>query len=79
MGRPLIATDVPGCRDLVDEGENGFLCEPKSAGSLADVLEKALALTSADLKRMGQKSRALMERKYDQRFVSSAYLEVLSA
>ena len=36
MERPLIASDVPGCRDVVDDGVNGFLCSARDAVSLAD-------------------------------------------
>lgn len=79
MGRPLIATDVPGCRDLILPGKNGFLCKAKSADALADTLQEALALTPADLERMGNESRTLVERSYDQRFVSAAYLEELAS
>lgn len=41
MGRPAIATDVPGCRDIVTDGVNGFLCRPRDAGSLAGALARA--------------------------------------
>ena len=41
MGRPLIATDVPGCRDVVEHEVNGLLCEVRSATSLAGTAVRA--------------------------------------
>ena len=45
MARPLIATDVPGCRDVVEDGVNGLLCEARSAASLAAAMERMLAMS----------------------------------
>lgn len=45
MGRPLISTDIPGCREIVDDGVNGFLCKPKDSESLADAMIKFLELS----------------------------------
>ena len=42
MGRPIVATDVPGCREVVENGVTGLLCEVKSADSLAQQLERLL-------------------------------------
>ena len=39
MARPLIAADVPGCRDVVDDGVNGFLCKVRDPVSLADAMK----------------------------------------
>ena len=77
MARPVIATDVPGCRAVVKEGETGFLCQPRDPRSLADVLHRFLALPAAEQARMGQAARALMERDYDETLVIEAYLAAI--
>src|SRR6476661_6904264 len=40
MARPLIATDVPGCREVVDDVVNGYFCNPADSGSLASLMKK---------------------------------------
>ena len=44
MGRPIVATDVPGCREVVEDGVNGLLCEVRNADSLTEALERMLTL-----------------------------------
>ena len=78
MGRPLIATDVPGCRDVVDDELTGFLCEPRSAASLAKTCLRFLQLSLPDREAMGRAGRAKMEREYDAALVTQIYREVLS-
>lgn len=77
MARPLIATDVPGCRAVVDRDVSGFLCEVKSAESLAEAIERFLALTPEAQRAMGTAGRTKMEREFDQRLVVDAYREAL--
>lgn len=77
-GRPLIATDVPGCRAVVEDGVTGFLCEPRSGDSLAEACLRFLALSSTDQAAMGQAGRAKMEREFDEALVTSAYREALA-
>ena len=77
MARPLIATDVPGCRAVVDRDVSGYLCEARSAESLALAMERFLALPPKARKAMGDAGRAKMEREYDQAIVVEAYKEVL--
>jgi len=79
MARPLIATDVPGCRDVVDEGVNGLLCAARDAADLAKKLEKFIALPTASRHAMGAASRLLVEKRYDEHIVISRYLETLAA
>ena len=79
MARPLIATDVPGCRAVVDTGVSGFLCEVRNADSLAMAMERFLALTPDARAAMGQAGRAKMEREFDQALVVAAYREALMA
>ena len=77
MARPLIATDVPGCRAVVDRDVSGYLCDVKSAEGLADAMERFLALTPEAQHAMGAAGRAKMEREFDQRLVVDAYREAL--
>lgn len=59
-GRAIVASDVPGCRDLVKEGENGFLVPPRDAAVLADALAK-LAANPQNCAAMGKASRRMIE------------------
>jgi glycosyltransferase involved in cell wall biosynthesis len=55
-GRPIVTTDVPGCRDIVHDGDNGFLVPPRQAAPLADALERLI--DDDDLRRrMGARGR----------------------
>ncbi len=73
MARPLIATDVPGCRTVVDHNETGFLCDVRSVDSLATAMRRFLDLPVERRSEMGQAGRAKMEREYDQKLVVEAY------
>jgi glycosyltransferase involved in cell wall biosynthesis len=77
MAIPLVATDVPGCRDLVMDGDNGFLCEARSPDSLAVAMEAMLKLTPAERQAMGERGRQRVERDFDQAIVVKAYLEAI--
>ena len=74
MARPLIASDVPGCRDVIDDGVTGLLCEVRSAASLADAMEQMIAMTPGERKAMGGAGRRKVESEFDQRLVVAAYL-----
>mgnify|MGYP001162950130 CR=1 FL=1 len=78
MARPLIATDVPGCRSVVDHGVSGLLCEPRNAQSLADSIETMLGLSPAERTAMGHAGRAKMERAFGHDIVVEAYRSVIS-
>lgn len=78
MARPLIATDVPGCRAVVAREVSGFLCEVKSADSLAAAMERFLALAPEAQRAMGMAGRAKMEREFDQALVVGAYRDALA-
>lgn len=73
MGKPLIATDVPGCRHVVHHGENGLLCQPRDAEDLAKTFELALEFEKNDLEAYGAKSRSIAEEKFDDRLIFEAY------
>ena len=77
MGKPLIATDVPGCRDAVIDGVNGFLCAPRDYSDLAGKLIAFLSLDPAAKEQMGSASRMKVEREYDERIVINRYLAAI--
>jgi lipopolysaccharide/colanic/teichoic acid biosynthesis glycosyltransferase/glycosyltransferase involved in cell wall biosynthesis len=62
-GRAVITTDMPGCRETVEEGVNGFLVPPKDSSALADAMERFLKNPSL-VQSMGAASRARAERKF---------------
>jgi len=76
-GRPIITTDMPGCKETVVDGVNGFLCEPKSIEDLSDKMEKILCCNFEDLLKMGEESRKLAINKYDERIVISKYVNAI--
>jgi glycosyltransferase involved in cell wall biosynthesis len=75
MARPLIGSDVPGCRDVIGDGVNGLLCEARSASSLAAAMERMLAMTPSERMEMGAAGRRKVEREFDQARVAAFYLE----
>lgn len=77
VGRPLVAADVPGCRDVVDPEGNGVLCAPMDVASLAAAMDTLVKLPFSTLCRMGEFSRRLVEDEYDERFVVVAYRQAL--
>lgn len=64
MGRAIITTDAPGCRETVTDGDNGFLVEVKSVESLVKAMEK-LILQPELIAKMGSRSREIALHKYD--------------
>jgi glycosyltransferase involved in cell wall biosynthesis len=79
LARPIVTTDVPGCREVVDEGVSGYLCKVKDAESLSEAMIRMVRLTPEERTAMGLAGRAKVERSYDERLVISAYIERLSA
>lgn len=73
MGKPLIATDVPGCKDIVKDGYNGFLCEVKNSVSLANTMEKMINLAPDTLITLGQNAYQFMHEQFDERKVIAIY------
>ena len=67
MARPLIASDVPGCSHVVEDGVTGLLCEVRSADSLAAAMERMINLAVADRAAMGAAGRRKVEAEFDQR------------
>ena len=77
MEKPVLATDVPGCSELVDAGINGFLCEAKNSRSLTEVMEKFLVLTESERLEMGRAGRVKMREEFSLKKVGDIYIEFL--
>ena len=73
MGRPIITTDAPGCRETVIDGENGFLVPTQSVDDLVAAMQKFID-DPALAERMGKRSREIAEDKYDVHKVNAVML-----
>jgi len=77
MRKPIVTTDVPGCRDVVEEGVNGYLCQAKEYLSLAEAMVKILFLNEAERHAMGENGRKRVKEEFDEQFVIDRYLEAI--
>lgn len=77
LAKPIITTNTPGCKDVVDDGENGFLCEVKSSESLALQIEKMIHLNNDGRKDMGKKSREKIINQFDEKLVIEKYIDMI--
>lgn len=71
----MIASDISGCREIFEEGRTGFGCRPESAESLVEALRRFLSLDRERRAEMGRRAREKMEREFDRRRVTVAYME----
>jgi glycosyltransferase involved in cell wall biosynthesis len=79
MARPIVATDVPGVRDAVEDRVTGLLCAPRSAASLAEAMLAMIAMPLAARRAMGQAGRARVERAFGIGEVTRLYGEAIDA
>lgn len=77
MGRPLITSDIPGCREAVLENASGFLCKPKDVGSLFEAMRRFAALPNPQREAMGKSGRRHMEAVFDKKAVVAKTLQEL--
>ncbi len=78
LGRPIICSDIAGCRETVDEGVNGYLCKPADEQSLIAACCKFIECTFEDRKAMSKASRKKAELVFDDRLVCNYYDRILS-
>lgn len=79
MGRPLITSNIPGCREAVIADRSGFLCTAGDMDSLYDCMKRFLLLSSEERERMGLCGRRLMEVRFDKKAVVQETLAALGA
>jgi len=77
-GKPIIATDVPGCHHVVKDSYNGLLCELKNADDLAEKMFMMANYDDATLRRFGQNGRKKVESEFDESIVINKYLNSLA-
>lgn len=77
MGLPLIASDIPGCREVVADGETGFLCNAKDVESLVRCMNSIIQLSPNERWAMGQRGREKMLREFDMEAIIAHYVDVI--
>jgi glycosyltransferase involved in cell wall biosynthesis len=77
MGRPAITTNVPGCRDIVSDGVNGFLCRPQDAADLANAFARAAETGDQAWQAMAQAARRRVVDRFSAERVIALYLSAL--
>ena len=78
MARPLIATDVPGCRHVVAQRVNGLLCAARDSESLADAMLEMIAAPAELRRQWGDAGRSRVESEYDERIAIAHYLDAIA-
>ncbi|MBO6197389.1 MAG: glycosyltransferase family 4 protein [Butyrivibrio sp.] len=74
-GRPVIASDISGCREIVDAEKSGFLVRPRDAKDLISALERFTELDTDQRRAMGEAARRYVEQKFDRRSIILTYIE----
>ena len=77
--RPVITTDMPGCRDTVDHGKSGYLCPAQDPAALAGRMIEMIEAGRDGRARLGRAAREKVEREFDERIVIAAYRRAVRA
>lgn len=77
IGRPVITSDIPGCREAVVNGESGLLCAVQNGESLYEMMKKILTHSSAERADMGRRGRQLMEARFEKSKVVEETIEII--
>lgn len=78
VARPVVTTDVPGCRDAIDPGKSGLLIPVKDTRALADAIQHLLS-DRDEMTRMGQAGRLLAEQTFDVQCVAAQHLRLYAS
>lgn len=77
IGRPVITTDIPGCKETVDEGVNGFLVPKGDASALAEAMKRFVLLTEDEKRTMAEHSHQIAVGRFDIEYVINTYDELI--
>lgn len=78
-GRPILASDIPGCRETFDEGITGFGFKAKDQESLAAAIEKFVALPYEQKREIGKAGRNKIEKEFNRKIVVDKYLDQVNS
>ena len=76
-GRPIITSDIPGCREAVEDGATGFLCKARDTDSLYTQMSRMAAVSVSDRRAMGQAAHEKIAREFDKRRVVEKTMSAL--
>lgn len=79
MAKPIVTTNVPGCKEVVDDGVNGFLCRLKDSKDLSEKMEKILNLSEKERVKMGKRSREKIIKEFDEKIVIDKYIQTIKS
>ncbi len=79
MAKPIVTTDVPGCKDIVDDGIHGFLCKVKDHVSLADAMIKMINLSKKERQKMGENGRKKVIEKFSDKVIIKKYKDAINS
>lgn len=77
-GRPIITTDRPGCKEIVEDGVNGFVVKQNDLDDLIEKIEKYLSLSNEERKQLGLNGRRKVEKEFDRNIVINKYLDAIN-
>lgn len=77
MGKPIITTDTAGCREVIEDGKNGFLVKVKDVQSLTNAIIRFIELQEEERNEMGRYSRKKAIEEFDEKIIIDKYLEVI--
>ncbi|MEO6868588.1 MAG: glycosyltransferase, partial [Ginsengibacter sp.] len=75
MEKPCIASNVPGCKEVIDHGVSGYLCEVQNSPDLAEKMQAMFSLDPLARNEMGKMARQKMIREFDKKIVIERYLQ----
>ena len=74
LEKPIVATDTPGCRHIVTDGQNGRLCRVRDAADLASKMQQLMDMSQQKRQEMGQKGRMMVTERFSEECVIDRYL-----
>lgn len=77
IGRPVITSDIPGCREAVEDGKSGYLCEVKNADMLFEKMKLMTDKSIDEIEEMGRCARKRMEKLFDKKKIVDQTLEII--
>ena len=78
MGRPVITSAIPGCREAVEDGKSGYLCEVKNADMLFEKMKLMADKSTDEIEEMGRCARKRIEELFDKEKIVEQTVEIIS-